>query len=474
MFIKIKKHSFSSTLKRLASHVDMLKIPRIIIAATNSGAGKTSITCGIIHGIRKKGYSISAFKVGPDYIDPMYLSQASNQTATNLDSWIMGKKEVVSSFVKNSTSDISVIEGVMGFYDGFSGDSELASTYHISTILKAPVILILDASRAARSVAATALGFIKFHKNSHIAGIILNKLGSKKHQDMCLAALKMLKIPVLGCIPKNAEFSLESRHLGLIPVMEQDYLGKKISKMAKAISEFLEIDKIISIARQAPPIFHTINKKTAEPKVTVAVALDKSFNFYYNDNFEALKNAGAKIKFFSPIWDKMPPQCAGIYLGGGFPEVLAGPLAQNHSMKKSIKKLAEQDMPIYAECGGLMYLTKSIHYNNSKYSMVGLLDAHTVMGKKMVLNYTKADVISNCIVATNQRTIYGHEFHYSNLEELPSDTKFAYRMSLGVGIKDRMDGIIQNNTISSYMHVYFERNNFASNFVESCVKFLRR
>ncbi|MGQ0606803.1 MAG: cobyrinate a,c-diamide synthase [Candidatus Nitrosotenuis sp.] len=450
-----------------------MKIPRIVIAGTTSGVGKTSITCSIIYAIKKKGYSVQPFKVGPDYIDPTYLSAISGNPARNLDSWIMGESAVLESFTKNSQSEISIIEGVMGFYDGFSGATNQSSTHHIATILQTPVILILDASKTARSIAATALGYVKFHKNSRIVGFILNKLGSKKHEDMCRSALAPLKIPILGCIPKNSELSLESRHLGLIPIIEQEQLKQKITKIAKTLVIHLDVEKIISIANRVSPILQKTKPCMEKPKITIAVALDKSFNFYYYDNFDALRRNGAKLEFFSPISDSSPPECSGIYIGGGFPEVLGQPLAKNQHMKKSIKKLAEYNMPIYGECGGLMYLTKSIAYGNKKHSMVGLFDAETNMEKKMVLNYTKADVVSNCLIAKNSSKLLGHEFHYSELRSVPKDAKFAYHLSIGVGIKNKKDGLIQYNTLASYMHLYLDRGPHAQNFVNNCIKYSR-
>ena len=424
--------------------------------------------------MKNRGYSVQPFKVGPDYIDPMYLSAISGNSARNLDSWIMGKNSVTRSFAKNSTSDISVIEGVMGYYDGFSGASNFSSTHHIASILQAQVILILDASRTARSIAATALGFAKFHRNSRIKGLILNKLGSKKHEQMCKVALEPLRIPILGCIPKNQDISLESRHLGLIPVAEQSDLKQRIKKVSKTISAYLDVDKIISIARQAGPFLQTSKISHEKTKTTIGVALDKSFNFYYYDNFDALRRQGAKLEFFSPILDSSPPQCSGIYIGGGFPEVLGQPLAKNHAMKKSIKKLAEDDMPIYGECGGLMYLTKSIDYGNKKYPMVGLFDVQTGMEKKMTLNYTRGIVTSNCLIAKNSTNLFGHEFHYSELKSVPHDSKFAYDLSIGVGIKNKKDGLVEYNTLASYMHLYFDRGLHARNFVNKCVEHSRR
>lgn len=451
-----------------------MKIPRIVIAGATSGVGKTSITCSIIYGMRHRGYTVQPFKVGPDYIDPTYLSAISGNSARNLDSWIMGKKAVTRSFMKNSCSDISIIEGVMGFYDGFSGSSNFSSTHHIATILQAPVILILDASKTARSIAATALGFAKFHRNSRIVGLILNKLGSKKHEQMCKTALEPLKIPILGCMPKNPEIFLESRHLGLIPVIEQAEIKQRIKKTAKTLSAYLDIDKIISIAKQTEPLLQVSKESHEKTKVTIGVALDRSFNFYYYDNFDALKRQGARIEFFSPILDVSPPQCSGLYIGGGFPEVLGEPLAKNQSMKKSIKKLAEENMPIYGECGGLMYLTKSIDYANKKHQMVGLFDAQTSMEKKMILNYTKGNVISNCLIAKNSAKLFGHEFHYSELKSVSKDSKFAYDLSTGVGIQGKKDGLVEYNTLASYMHLYFDRSLHARNFVDNCIKYSRR
>jgi len=227
----------------------------------------------------------------------------------------MGENELVQSFVKNSASDVSVIEGVMGYYDGFGGKTNFASTHHVASLLKAPTILVLDASKAARSIAATALGFAKFHRNSRIVGIILNKIGSKKHENMCKQALANLKIPILGSIAKNSE-SMESRHLGLIPVKEQKSLQNKIRKVSREISDGLDIDKIVQICKNVPQLPKARPKKFKKPTSTVAIALDSSFNFYYHDNLEALRREGAKLKFFSPVSDKIIPNCDLIYIGG--------------------------------------------------------------------------------------------------------------------------------------------------------------
>ncbi|NIP61336.1 MAG: hydrogenobyrinic acid a,c-diamide synthase (glutamine-hydrolyzing) [Nitrosopumilaceae archaeon] len=446
-----------------------MQIPRIIIAGSTSGVGKTSVTCGIIYGLQKKGYSIQPFKVGPDYIDPSYLSTISANNTRNLDSWIMGPAQVRKSFITNSESDISVIEGVMGYYDGYSGSSDFASTHHIATLLECPVLLLVDASKTSRSIAATIMGFKKFRKQSKISGVILNKIGSKRHEEMCKEAISALKIPIVGTIPRNNSFNFESRHLGLIPTVEEKKLKRKVIDVSKKISDYIDIEKIVDICHKSPRLPAIKQKKKKKQSVKIAVALDNSFNFYYTDNFDALRREGAELEFFSPIHDKKTPACDGLYIGGGFPEVQSVSLEKNTEMKKKIKKLAEGNLPIYAECGGLMYLSKRIQYNKKRYNMVGFFDAETVMTDRMVLNYTQGKFQSDCIISNKLKPFSGHEFHYSKLENLPKDAKFAYRLEKGFGILKNKDGLILNNTLASYGHLYFDSSNFAKNFVTCCL-----
>ncbi|TLX85435.1 MAG: cobyrinate a,c-diamide synthase [Thaumarchaeota archaeon] len=451
-----------------------MKIPRVLLAGTTSGVGKTSITMSIIYGLKKRGYSVQPFKVGPDFIDPSYLAAISERPSRNLDPWLMSSRGVLKSFISNSKADISVTEGVMGYFDGFSGNSNFSSTYHVANITKSPVILVLDASKTARSIAATALGFTMFQKNSRISGFILNKIGSKKHEDLCRQALKRLGIPIVGVIPREANLHLESRHLGLIPVKEQKSLQAKLTTIAKLFSDFIDMDKIIEISKRTSSLPVILTERKREKKVRIAVALDESFNFYYQDNLDALQREGAELEFFSPISDKKIPSCDGLYLGGGFPEVRGELLEQNRSMEKLVKKSGEDGTPIYAECGGLMYLSKSIRYKDKKFRMVGLFDAETVMQKNLKLNYTKARISRNCIISGINNTIRGHEFHFSDLESIAKDSKFAYDMEIGVGINKKKDGLIQYNTLASYTHLHFALPNVAKNFVENCAKYSRR
>ena len=450
-----------------------MEIPRIVLAGATSGVGKTSITCSIIYALQKQGYSVQPFKVGPDYIDPSYLSSISKHDAYNLDVWLMGKNQLLNSFVSNSKSDISIIEGVMGYYDGFSGNSNYASTHHVATLTKSPVLLVLDASKTARSIAATALGFKKFHRNSRIAGIILNKIGSKKHEILCRSALEKTKIPIIGVIPKNPLLNIESRHLGLISTMDNKILEKQIEKISKIISKSLDIQQIINILKNPMDLPKKLKPVHKKIKTTIAVALDTSFNFYYRDNLEALHREGATLKFFSPVKDKKIPKCDGIYIGGGFPEILGNSLEKNQIMKKTIKKLAEDNLPIYAECGGLMYLTKSIVSDNKKHKMIGLFDAETKMTKKMRLNYTKGKITTKTTISEKPHNIQGHEFHYSQLDSIASDSKFAYDLEIGEGIKKHQDGMMEYNTLASYGHLYFDSSNYAQIFVNNCIKYSR-
>ena len=450
-----------------------MKIPRLVLAGATSGVGKTSITCSIIHGLQKQGCSVQPFKVGPDYVDPIYLSNISKKNTYNLDVWLMGQNQLLNNFISNSRSNISIIEGVMGYYDGFNGNSNYASTHHVASITKSPVLLVLDASKTARSIAATAIGFKKFHRNSRIDGIILNKIGSKKHEQLCRNALIKTNIPIIGMIPKNNLLSMESRHLGLISTLDKKNLKLQIEKISKIISPFLDFKQIFKILKKTsslPQVRHLKHKKI---KTTIAVALDTSFNFYYESNLEAFRREGAILKFFSPINDKKIPKCDGLYIGGGFPEILGSSLSKNHDMKKAIKKLSENNMPIYAECGGLMYLTKSIVSNNKKYKMVGLFDAETKMTNKMKLNYTRGKITQQTPISKKLTNLKGHEFHYSELNSVSSDSKFVYDLEIGEGIKRNQDGMIQNNTLASYGHLYFDSSNYAQIFVENCLKYSR-
>jgi cobyrinic acid a,c-diamide synthase len=444
---------------------------RIIIAGVTSGVGKTSITIGLMHALKKRGYNVQGFKVGPDYIDPSYHTVITNRDSRNLDAWLMGNNGVIKSFINASKdADISVIEGAMGLFDGLSGKNDMASTAHIARLLKAPIILVLDASKTARSIAAIAYGFMKFDPRLEIAGVILNNIASEKHAKYCIDALKSINARVLGVIERNKDIRLDERHLGLIPTREEKMRIDKAKRVAEYISEKLLVDEIIKIVENAKTLDYKVKeRKKDRVKVRIGLALDNSFNFYYADNIDRLRMHGAEIIPFSPIKDRLP-EVDGLYIGGGFPEILAEELSKNSSIMKDIKDAAYDDMPIYAECGGLMYLAKTItDFDNNRYNMVGLFDLEAVMTRRLTLNYTYANTINDSLILPKDNKIKGHEFHHSIIEGIKEE-KFAYQLKRGKGIDGNRDGVIINNTLAAYMHIYFN-DKIAKRFVDECIKY---
>ncbi|MGZ5550079.1 MAG: cobyrinate a,c-diamide synthase [Nitrososphaeraceae archaeon] len=475
-----------------------MPIPRIIIAGTTSGVGKTSITLGILYILKNLGFKIQSFKIGPDFIDPSYHHFVTNSPSYNLDSWLMGKKGLINTFEKYTIGkDIAVIEGVMGLFDGAGGKNNFASTAQIAKILNSPIILVIDASKAARSIAAIAYGFMKFEKGLKIKGIILNKISSNRHFHFIKDAFEnKIKIPIVGVIYRNQELIFSERHLGLIPREELDDKRRKvILNSAKILSESLDAEKIVSLIR--PLQNEKVRKKKIDTgkeqnmqSIKIAVALDESFNFYYQENLDTLQKKGAQLIFFSPLNDlRLPDEVDGIIIGGGFPEILARNLSRNQSMMRAIKKIAESQIPIYAECGGLMYLSKSIKegtssYKNDKipeskvnfnktYRMIGLIDAITKMTDQLTLNYTQGKVINESLFGNINR-VRGHEFHFSVMENISNDSKFSYYLNKGKGITNQKDGIIVYNTLASYTHLHFSNTKLPERFILNCKKISRR
>ena len=455
--------------------------PLLVIAGTTSGVGKTTVSLAIMHALNKKGHLVQPFKIGPDFIDPSYHKIITGKESRTLDAWFMGRDGIIST-VENATKDvdIGVIEGVMGLFDGMSGKNDFASTAYVAKILNAPIILVVDAAKAARSIAAMIFGYLHFDKKLKIIGIILNNVSGPKHEKYLIEACRnSFNVPILGIVKRDKDLKMDERHLGLIPSDELEPSQRnKIVRLANKVSEEIYYDKILSLIKlRKAKIAKPISGERKVPKlVKIAVALDNSFNFYYNENLNALRNLGAYITFFSPINDtNIPEGISGIVLGGGFPEVMADRLNSNQSMLKSIKKAGEQGIPIYGECGGLMYLTKSITgYQNSNkvFQMVGLVDATTKMTGRLTLNYTNADMNSTFGNIKNMR---GHEFHFSTIEDLSSDSKFAYSMKRGIGMDGgKHDGILTHNSIASYMHLHFYDNRFPKMWIKKCIEFQRK
>ncbi|HYZ59422.1 MAG TPA: cobyrinate a,c-diamide synthase [Nitrososphaeraceae archaeon] len=455
-----------------------MHVSRIIIAGVTSGVGKTTVAVGVMHGLRKRGLRVQPFKVGPDFIDPSYHALVTNRNSRNLDVWMMGRQGVLDCFASAcKDADIAVVEGVMGLFDGMSGKSDFASTAHVAKILDAPVVLVVDASKGARSIAAIILGFLHFDRKLRIAAVILNNVAGERHANYITEALmRIVKIPVVGILARNSKIKMEERHLGLVPALElKENNSRVITRTAKYVTECIDLDKVLSLC-SVTSLPGARDHLKQPSRASIAVALDESFNFYYTDNFIALKTAGARLIFFSPIKDqKLPEGVHGLMLGGGFPEVLADRLENNTLMVRSIRKAVDEGMPIYAECGGLMYLTRSISGykgENKRRKMAGIIEADTLMTGRLTLNYTEAECNGSIFGKTHLR---GHEFHYSSIENIAGDSRFAYSMKKGRGVTGNQDGfVINDNSLAAYMHLHFANRKLPEQMVISCVRFSRR
>lgn len=455
-----------------------MQVPRIVIAGVTSGVGKTTVAVAVMHALSRKGLKVQPFKVGPDFIDPSYHTFVTKRESRNLDVWMMGKEGVLDCFANACRgADVAVIEGVMGLFDGMSGRNDFASTAHVAKILGAPVVLVVDAGKGARSIAAIVLGFLHFDKDLKIAGIILNNVAGDRHAGYITDALAgRVRAPVIGIIKRNSEIRMEERHLGLVPAPELHKAKRKaIVTAARYVADQIDVDRIVYLCGTGR-LPDAPDRRELKNRARIAVALDESFNFYYADNLDALKRSGAELAFFSPVHDKRLPEGAGgIILGGGFPEVLADRLEKNTAMIRSIRKAVQDGMPVYGECGGLMYLTRSIRgYRGEKKArrMARLVDADTLMTNKLTLNYTEAQCSGPILGNARLR---GHEFHYSSIENVARDSRFAYSMKKGKGITGEKDGMVVNGSgLAAYMHLHFANGKLAGRLVQACAAYSRR
>ncbi len=464
----------------------MAVYPRIVIAGTRSGVGKTTLSIGIMRALAQQGLKVQPYKTGPDYIDPTYHKQATGMPSRNLDSWLLSREAILELFEHAAaTADIAVIEGVMGLYDGKLGGEQLessqaGSTAQLAKILDAPVILVLDAGKIAGSAAAIALGYKELDKGGRLAGVILNRIGSQRHYLQLKQAIeKYAELPVLGCLYRDEALHIPERHLGLIPAEEQEYNAFR-DELAQQITAGIDIESIIKIADEAGALPHfepaIFSLPPDKPRVRIGVAQDKAFSFYYQDNLDILAHLGAELAFFSPLKDDdLPANIAGLYLGGGFPEVFAEQLAGNVALKQAVNQASAAGMPIYAECGGLLYLTKGIIDGDGKqYPMLGLIEAQSrVQKKRQALGYVDIKVLRDNILSKKGDSLRGHEFHWSSLEGI-SDNSHAYELRSSRTIKPRTEGIVQDNLLASYVHLHFAScPKLAENFIDRCVEYDR-
>lgn len=447
--------------------------PRLIIAATQSGSGKTAIVSGILAALKNRGLNVQAYKVGPDYIDPGFHEIASGKPSHNLDSWLVGKEKLADIFLSTfGNSDLAIIEGVMGLYDG--GKGGVSSTAEISKILNAPIVLIIDAKSMGTSAAAVALGFREFDKSINFAGVILNRIGSDSHKKIICDALEKINIKCFGAIKRDENFFLPERHLGLVPTAENNF-SQVIEKISLAVENQIDLDELINLAKNSAELEEKIFPlRITHCALRIAIAKDAAFNFYYEESLQELKNFGAEIIFFSPLKDEtLPKNICGLILGGGFPEIFAGELHENKKMRESIRTAASEGLPIFAECGGYMYLMKSIkNFDGEIFEMCGVIPNRAEMTKKLqTVGYVEASLTKNCIMGRVNDKIYAHEFHFSVEEKNLSEKKIFDCEKLRTGEK-YFAGYFDKNVFASYLHIHFVGcPSAAENFIAACKKF---
>ncbi|MDR3223710.1 MAG: Ni-sirohydrochlorin a,c-diamide synthase [Methanobrevibacter sp.] len=441
---------------------------KIILAGASSAVGKTTISTGIMKALSK--YNVQPFKVGPDYIDPTYHTLATGNISRNLDSFFMDDKQIIATYnraMKNSKAKYGIVEGVRGLYEGISSITDVGSTASIAKALNAPIILILDSRSLVKSAAAIVLGFKSLDTELKIEGVILNKVKGKKHYLKTKESVETLtNTKVIGGIPRDDKIAIEQRHLGLVPALEKEKIAKSIETWGKIVEEYIDLDSLIDIMKafktpkDTGKLWEVGNKKP----VKIGLAKDDAFNFYYQDNIDALKENNAKIIQFSPLHDEILPDVDGLYVGGGYPEVFRKELEKNSSIRESILKFHNNGNYIYGECGGLIYLSKSI----DKYRMCDIIPFSSTMTSKVQgLSYIICKSKRDNILTEKDEVFKGHEFHYTKLNDVSSGN-FAFEIQRGKGIINRNDGLTYKNTLANYLHIHAcSCPNFAYNFTKS-------
>jgi len=462
-------------------------VSRIAIAGPASGVGKTTVAAGLIAAFHRQGLIVQPFKCGPDYIDPSYHERAAHRPCRNLDAWMLDDRQLTDGFSRACRDvDVAVIEGVMGLFDGSNWHDERASTAQIAKLLGVPVILVVDIAGAARSAAAVVLGCQHFDPAVAIRGVILNFAGSEGHAKGCAEAITGITgLPVLGWLPREPRLQIPERHLGLVPGGENLHAGQIIDAMADAVAQRFDLGQILQIARSAADLPGVSKATTAKRprgprRPILAVARDEAFCFYYPENLELLAEAGALIEYFSPLRGEVPSlQAAGVYLGGGYPELHAQKLAGNVALWDALKALQQCDAPIYAECGGFMALTEGlIDSDGRRWSMAGLIPGVTRMTEKIAaLGYRLATAARANLLSETQVVLRGHEFRYSAWEtDTPIDAYHAWQLR-GSRSEAPADaaGFACGNLLGSYVHIHFGQSaDIADRFVQKLAAVKRR
>lgn len=478
-------------------------VKRIVISAPQSGSGKTTLTLGIMAALKKRGLRVAPFKVGPDFIDPGYHRLVTGTPSVNLDGWMCDSEFVRESFDLHAEgADIAVIEGGMGLFDGIDGVSEAGSTAEIAKLLETPVILVVDARSQARSVVALVQGFNGFDPALRVAGVIFNNVASANHESILREAMAAVLpfIPVLGCIPREPELAIPSRHLGLLTAEENPLSEQFLEHLTHVIDRHLDLDAVLDLGSitakfpacaavdfgAQPIVFDRYNRPRIDygwpaadivdaeqsnaGQVRIAVARDAAFCFVYQDNLRLLRESGAKLCYFSPLADcALPEAISGLYLPGGYPELFAQQLAANEMLKEGIRAAVESGMPVYAECGGFIYLSLGVAENDTIHPLVGIFPVSTrMLQRRKTLGYREVELLGESVIGGKRTLARGHEFHYSEMEEMPCGVDRLYSVSrkkVGLG----QEGYRYNNCLASYIHLHFGSSpEIAKSFVEHC------
>lgn len=428
----------------------------LYLSAAHKSSGKTTITLGLARALRERGLMVQPFKKGPDYIDPIWHRQAAGTPCYNLDFHMMTREEIVQLFTRHATvADIALIEGNKGLHDGMDlegSDSNAA----MAKLLGAPVVLILDTQGMTRGIAPLLRGYQAFDPEVNIAGVILNKVSGPRHEGKLRAAIeRYIGLPVLGVIPRDSRLAITERHLGLIPGNETPEAEARIATIARVIAERVDLDALLTLAAPvvaAPPLATSPAVQAAD--LSIAIAQDRAFGFYYQEDLDNLRQAGVKLVPFDTLKDDRLPDVDGLILGGGFPEVFIDALAANRALRADIRRAIEAGLPTYAECGGLMYLSRSITWGERYGEMVGVVPADCIMQERPVgRGYAMLVGMGDAALAPEANTpIPAHEFHHSKLTNLSASLTYAYRIARGVGIDGAHDGVIYKNMLAAYCH----------------------
>jgi cobyrinic acid a,c-diamide synthase len=448
-----------------APHPDQRRLSAIVVAGTHSGVGKTTVALGLIAALRRRGLTVQPFKVGPDFIDPLHHTHAGGRPSLNLDGWML-TPEVNRARFARATADVdaAVVEGVMGLYDGSEGRNDRGSTAEMARLLRLPVVLVIDASAMARSAAAVVHGFATFDARVEMAGVILNRVGGRHHADMIRDAVAG-DVPVLGALPRVDEMVVPERHLGLH--LPHEAHEEYVEQAADLIGVHVDVDRLLAATRI--PRQHVAEPPEPAPAaVRIALARDEAFCFYYDDNLDLLRRAGAELVEFSPIRGRLPPGADGIYIGGGYPELHAAALSQNAAATHAIRDFAAAGGPIYGECGGLMYLAEHLRLNGVSHPQCGVLPLSTRMPAKLALAYVEVTTTGGLF--GSGRTARGHVFHHSEIDgEVSLERCYQMRTVKGDATSE---GYQVRNVLASYAHLHFASNpDLARAFVAACASF---